>query len=124
MLTLKKRTSIGQITGEKTMPKQTRRYEDGLVESLKNPVEAAAYLNAHLEEEEGDSDELFLLALRNIAKAYGFADVATMTGLGRESLYKSLSASGNPRLKTLQTLLHAMGLRLSVQVEHQNVVGF
>ncbi len=106
------------------MRKQARSYQDELIKSLKDPAEAAAYLNAHLEEEEGDSDELFLLALRNIAKAHGFGEVAATAGLGRESMYKSLSESGNPRLKTLQSLLHAMGLRLAVEVEHKRAAGF
>lgn len=99
------------------MPKRFRRYEDDLIESLKNPAEAVAYLNAHLEEEAEDSEQLFLLALRDVAKAYGFGNLAEKAQLGRESLYKTLSAEGNPKVSTLLALLKAMGFRLSVEVD-------
>ena len=97
-------------------------YQDELINALKDPAEAAAYLNAHLEEEKGDTHDLFLLSLRNIAKAQGFAHVTRSAGVGRESMYKSLSSKGNPRLKTLQALLHAVGLRLAVQVDSKLLV--
>ena len=99
------------------MPKRTRKYEDSLEKSLKNPVEAAAYLNAHLEKDDDDSEELFLLALRDVAKAYGISEIAQNTGLGRESLYEALSVDGNPRLTTLKDLLDSMGLRPSVEMK-------
>jgi len=95
------------------VPRATKKYEDSLNESLKDPQEAAAYLNTHLE----DNEELFLMALRDVAKAYGVADVAEKAQLGRESLYKALSSDGNPKLTTLRSLLKAMGLKLSVEVD-------
>ncbi len=104
------------------MPKRTRSYEESLVQSLTDPTEAAEYLNAHLADDSDDDDELFLVALRDVAKAYGFTEVAARADLGRESLYKALSETGNPRLSTLSTLLRAMGLRLSVEVQSQNAV--
>ena len=97
------------------MPKRTKKYEVSLAEALKNPTEAAAYLNVHLEEDEDDAEELFLLALRDIAKAYGISKVSEKAELGRESLYKTLSESGNPKLKTLKALLDSFGLRLAVE---------
>lgn len=101
------------------MPKRTRKYQDSLEKSLKNPSEAAAYLNVHLEKDSDDSEELFLIALRDVAKAYGIAGVAQDAGLGRESLYKALSAEGNPKLTTLKALLDSMGLRLSVEAKEK-----
>jgi probable addiction module antidote protein len=95
------------------MPKRTKKYEDSLMESLQNPEEAAAYLNAHLDEE--DSEELFLLALRDVAKAHGFSEVAEQADLGRESLYKALSKDGNPKLSTLKSLLKVVGLKLAIE---------
>ncbi len=95
------------------MPKRTKKYEDSLNESLQNPVEAAAYLNAHLGEEDGE--ELFLLALRDVARANGVGDIAEAASLGRESLYKALSKDGNPKLSTLRSVLKAMGLKLTVE---------
>ena len=98
------------------MPKKIRKYEESLIESLKNPKEAAAYLNAHLEDaEEEDAEELFLMALRDVARAYGMTEISEKTYLGRESLYKALSEQGNPKLKTLWVLFNVMGLKLSVE---------
>lgn len=101
------------------MPKKTRPYENDLIESLKNPKEAAAYLNVHLEDESEDSEELFLLALRDVARAHGIGDLADRADLGRESLYKALSAEGNPKFYTLKSILKAMGLKLSVEQEEK-----
>jgi len=90
-------------------------YQKDLIEALKDPVEAAAYLNAALEE--GDK-ETFLLALRNIAEAHGgMKVVAEKAHLNRESLYRTLSQRGNPEIRTLFSLLHGVGLRLSVTPE-------
>ena len=99
------------------MPKRTRKYEDSLLESLKDPTEAAAYLNAHLEDEGEDAEAVFLLALRDVAKSRQIAELAEQAELGRESLYKTLSAEGNPKLATLRALLQAMGLRLTVEAK-------
>lgn len=96
------------------MPRRTKRYEESLMASLKDPAEAAAYLNAHLGGGEDESDELFLLALRDVARAIGVGEVAETAVLGRESLYKALSKGGNPKLSTLRSILKAMGLRLTV----------
>jgi probable addiction module antidote protein len=94
--------------------KNTRPYDDYLQEKLKNPEEAIAYLNVHLEDNEPDSEQLFLMALRDVARAYGVAEIAEKSELGRESLYKALSENGNPKLTTLRSLLKAMNLKLSV----------
>jgi len=93
----------------------TTDYQRDLIEALKDPAEAAAYLNAALEE--GDK-ETFLLALRNIAEANGgMKAVAEKAHLNRESLYRTLSRRGNPEIRTLFNLLHGVGLRLSVTPE-------
>ncbi len=90
-------------------------YQKDLIEALKDPAEAAAYLNAALEE--GDR-ETFLLALRNVAEANGgMAAVADKAHLNRESLYRTLSRRGNPEIRTLFNLLHGVGLRLNITPE-------
>ena len=99
------------------MPKRTRDYRESLLESLKDPKEAIAYLNAHLEESDKDAEELFLMALRDVATAFGVGEIAKEAKPGRESLYKALSKTGNPKLSTLVSLLDAVGLRLSVDVK-------
>lgn len=97
--------------------KHKKSYQEGLIESLKNPKEAAAYLNAAIEE--GDR-ELFLLALRNIAEAQGgISAIAEKAHLNRENLYRMLSKRGNPEIKSLMTLLRAMGLALTVKAQKQ-----
>lgn len=99
------------------MPKRARRYETDLIEALKNPKEAAAYLNVHLEDDSVDSEELFLLALRDVAQAHGIGSIAERSHLGRESLYKTLSSDGNPKFHTLKSILKSVGLKLSVEEE-------
>ena len=87
-------------------------YEDWLVEQLKVPAEAAAYLEAVLED--GDQAAI-MLALRQVAQAQGgLAKIARMAKLTREATYKMLSKSGNPELRSLSAILKATGLRISV----------
>lgn len=96
------------------MSKATASYHEGLLDHLKDAAEATAYLNAALED--GDQ-EVFLLALRDVAEAHGIARVAQDAQLNRESLYRMLSRQGNPQLTSLVALLKTMGLRLSIEVE-------
>ena len=95
---------------------RSKPYQDWLLEQLKDHDEAVAYLNAALEESlKGDEESaaLFLMALRNVAEAQGgIAALAKRTGMGRESLYKTLSEKGNPKWQTLVTLVIALGLNL------------
>jgi probable addiction module antidote protein len=86
-------------------------YKDYLISLLKNRTQAEAYLNAALE----DSDpRVFLLALRDVAKAQGISSVANRSKLNRESLYKMLSKRGNPSLQSLGALLDSLGFRLTI----------
>ena len=80
-----------------------------VAEHLKTEEDMAAYLEAALEE--GDS-ALIAAALGDIARAKGMSQVARDTGLGRESLYKALSSTGNPELATIIKVVHALGFRL------------
>jgi probable addiction module antidote protein len=94
---------------------KTTSYQKDLIESLKNHSEAAAYLNAAIEH--GDR-AVFLLALRNVVEANGgMAEVAEKANLSRESLYRMLSKRGNPEIKSLLSLLRAMGFKLSIEAE-------
>ncbi len=99
------------------MKRVTAKYEDGLKAALKNPDEAAAYLNAALED---NDQKVFLLALRDIAEARGMTQLAQETLLNRENLYRMLSSNGNPQLASLNALLQSLGLRLAVQVDSSN----
>jgi probable addiction module antidote protein len=70
-----------------------------------------AYLEAALQD--GDP-QLVAAALGDIARAKGMSQIARDAGLGRESLYKSLSSSGNPELATVLKVISALGLQLHV----------
>jgi probable addiction module antidote protein len=87
-------------------------YQEGLLKSLKDPEDAAAYINAALEE--GD-EKLLLVALRNVAEAHGMTAVARKARVNRENLYRMLSKKGNPRLQNIEAVLEACGLKLAVQ---------
>jgi probable addiction module antidote protein len=69
----------------------------------------AAYLNAAIEE---NDPELLLAAIADVAKARGITKVAQDAGVGRESLYKTLSPGSRPRYETVSKLLHALGIKL------------
>ena len=82
-------------------------------EYLRSDAEVAAYIEAMLED--GDARAV-PVALRTVADAVGgMAALARKTGLSRETLYRTLSKRGNPRLDTLAAILAAFGLRLTVR---------
>lgn len=86
-------------------------YNKFLKAKLQDPEVAAEYLSASIED---GSVEQFLLALRNVAEAHGGVGVlANITALNRQSMYKTLSEGGNPRLSNLMTILDAVGINLS-----------
>jgi probable addiction module antidote protein len=92
---------------------KSKSYQNNLIESLKDPTEAAEYLNAALEDGE---TEVFLLALRDVVDSYGgIGKLAASTSLNRESLYRMLSTKGNPEFFSLSTILDAVGFRLAVE---------
>jgi probable addiction module antidote protein len=90
-------------------------YDESLGQALRDPAEAAAYIEATLEM---DDPAALLLALRQVAKAHGMAEVARRADVGEKTLFKALSADGNPTLNTVHKVLHAVGLRLSVVPQH------
>ncbi len=86
---------------------------ESLERDLQDPEYVALYLNDALHE--GSSEE-FYLALRNVIRAnQGMSQVAASTELGRESLYKALSESGNPQFSTVQKIVAALGLQISIE---------
>ncbi len=82
---------------------------------------AIEYLKAAMESIDNPDDRAgALLALRAVVEAYGgLGSVASQAGISRESLYRALSAKGNPTLKTILAVLKAVGMRLSVEPEEQ-----
>lgn len=89
-----------------------KKYHDSLVKALKDPREAAGYLNAVLEE---GNEEMFLVALRNVAEAQGgMVKLSRLSKLNRANLYRIFSKKGNPEIQTLARILDIFGLRLTV----------
>jgi len=96
------------------MSKTATSYQEGLKEDLSKAEEARAYLNAAIDD---GNQEVFLLALRDVAEARGISEVARTAHLNRENVYRILSAKGNPQLSSLTALLHSVGLKLAVEME-------
>jgi probable addiction module antidote protein len=84
-----------------------------VVDHLKTDEDIAHYLEAVFED--GDP-ALVAAALGDVARVKGMSQVARDAGLGRESLYKALSAEGNPEFATVLKVIHALGLKLKVVV--------
>ena len=92
------------------MPTTTRPFD--MAEQLRDEQDIAAYLTLVLEE--CDPGEL-AHALGVIARARGMTQIAAEAGMGREAPYKALRADASPRFETILKVMHALGLRLSVQ---------
>lgn len=92
------------MTKVKTRPYDAANY-------LKTERQMTRYLQLALDD---GSPALVADALGAIARAKGMAGVAHKAGLGRESLYKALSATGNPELGTVLKVIRALGLELRV----------
>ena len=101
------------MTKTRTRRPASRSHEQATIESLRRDRKfSAVYLDDVLKD--GDQHEL-MLALRRLSEAFGgVPTLARQTGLNATTLYRTLSADGNPELRTLRALLEAMGLRLSV----------
>ncbi|MEX0804363.1 MAG: addiction module antidote protein [Candidatus Binatia bacterium] len=85
-----------------------------VAQHLRTPEEMAAYLEACLEEANGDA-AFIAKALGDIARARGMTQVARDAGLSRESLYKALSGERSPDFDTILRVVSALGLRLHAE---------
>jgi probable addiction module antidote protein len=90
----------------------TTKYD--VAEHLRTPEEMAAYLEACLEEADGDA-AFIASALGDIARAKGMTQVAKDAGLSRESLYKALSGERSPSFDTILKVVDALGLKLHAE---------
>ena len=100
----------------KKVKNATTGYEDWLITSLQDHKEAALFLETALEEFQKDGNlKALLLSLRHVVEAQGgIGQLAKKTHLNRESLYKMLSAKGDPKFTTITTLLNGIGVKLAV----------
>lgn len=99
-----------------SMLERTKSFDEYLIESLKNPEKATAYLQVALDEYQQDGDtEFFMMALRNVAQANGgVGQLAKKIDSNRQNLYHTLSHKGNPTLSTLTNILGGLGFHLSI----------
>lgn len=97
---------------KKTTKTKTTPYD--VAEHLRTPKEMAAYLDAWLEEAPEDAGGI-ARALGDIARAKGMTQVAKDAGLSRESLYRALSAEGNPSFATVLKVARALGVKLHAE---------
>ena len=88
-------------------------YKDSLYRRLRDNAEAVHYLQAALE----DSQGAFLVALKNVLEARNVAAIARASELDRVHIYRMLSDEGNPTLRSLEKLLRAVGMRLTVDLQ-------
>ena len=95
------------------MRTNTKKFD--VAEFLQDEETIAEYLNMALED---PNPEMLLLAVKNIARAQGMAQLAKDTGLGRESLYKALSDGAKPRYDTLLKVVRALGIKLHAEPLH------
>ena len=89
-----------------------------VAETLRTPDEMAAYLEACIEEADGDA-AFMTKALGDIARALGMTQIARQTGLSRESLYKALSGDRSPSFDTVLKVMTSLGLKLSAGVQEK-----
>lgn len=101
-----------KIVVKKPLRTKTTPYD--VAEHLRTPKEMAAYLDAWLEEAPDDAAGI-AKALGDIARAKGMTQVAKDAGLSRESLYRALSADGNPSFATVLKVARALGVKLHAQ---------
>jgi probable addiction module antidote protein len=103
---------MAKAPAKKTLKTKTTAYD--VAEHLRTPEEMAAYLDAWLEEAPDDAAGI-ARALGDIARAKSMSQVAKDAGLSRESLYRALSAEGNPSFATVLKVARALGMRLHAQ---------
>jgi probable addiction module antidote protein len=91
--------------------------DDTLRSGLTNPAEAAAYVEACLQEKGALRTQLLLRALMDIAKAHGLSRLAGGSESRRRGIYKALGEDSNPSLQTLEGILEKLGLELGVKAK-------
>ncbi|MEZ7892674.1 MAG: putative addiction module antidote protein [Candidatus Wallbacteria bacterium] len=91
---------------------QIKDHQKFLIEQLKDPEVAVEYLNNALSEKD---NAMFLLALKNVVEAHGVSKIARKSKLNRENMYRILSASGNPQLSSIMSLINSLGLSFSIR---------
>jgi probable addiction module antidote protein len=110
-------TQKGETIGQTMKKKKTTYKPFDAAAYLDNDAVIAEYLSAAAED---PNPEVFIAALGDVAKTRGMAQIAKDAGLGRESLYKALSAGSHPRFETINSVLNALGVKFAVVAERES----
>lgn len=96
------------------MNRKHQDFKEYLLERLQDPDLAIAYLNEALNDED---QRIFLIALKNVLEAQGgdMTALAQKASLNRQNLHRMLSKTGNPKLTSIRSVLHSLGLELAIQ---------
>jgi probable addiction module antidote protein len=113
-LPVRPKKTAGELKEGKTVKKKITYKAFDAAEYLDNDAVIAEYLSAAAEDPNPD---VFVAGLGDVAKARGMAQIAKDSGLGRESLYKALSAGAHPRFETINSVLRALGVKFTVVAE-------
>lgn len=90
-------------------------FNDYMREELSDLDYARGFLQVSLEEAEKDGDyRAFLLAMRQVIEIHGATKIARESEISRRNIYKAFSEEGNPTLETLGSVLHSLGMKLSI----------
>jgi len=93
---------------------KTKSIPFNMSEYLSTPEERALYIEEVMQD---NDDALLLSALKDVADSMGVSELSNQSGLPRATIYKALAKTGNPRFSSLTSILHTMGLKISIQPE-------
>lgn len=99
------------------MAKKSVDFKNFLIDKLKDPQLAVAYLNEHFRYQGPDRKKHLLLGIKNVIEAQGFTVLSRKSGISRRTLYKAFSETGNPTVETLLTLLDTIGMSIRFETE-------
>jgi len=100
------------------MAKRSVDFKKVLLEQLKDPNLAVAYLNEHFRYRGPDRKRHLLLGIKNVVEAQGFTALSRQSGISRRTLYQAFSEKGNPTIETLLALLDTIGVRIRLEAEN------
>lgn len=94
------------------------------IDSLKDPKKATIFLKDALEKlSEEDDAETFLITLRSLTKVQGgMSSLSKKVGINRQNLYRTFASTGNPKFRSLNTILKGLGYRLSIEPIPENEI--
>jgi len=99
------------------MAKKSVDFKSFLLQELKDPNLAVAYLNEHFQYRGPDRRKHLLLGIKNVVEAQGFTALSRQSGISRRTLYQAFSEKGNPTIGTLLALFDTIGVSIRFEAE-------